>query len=138
MSSFIIQRVLGISRGTQLSRYARLVTIFAISALMHVLVDVAAGMPVSSSGAIRFFLTQAFGILVEDIVVSIYCGFLARGRPRPSYYYLLEKGVGFMWVGVFMVWSSPAYVYPLMYRVNTGREDSVIPFSIMKLLVSAG
>ncbi|OAL66244.1 hypothetical protein A7C99_3352 [Trichophyton rubrum] len=133
VSSFIVQRVLRISRGTQLYRYARLVTIFAVSALMHVLVDVASGLSLTSSGAARFFLTQAFGIIIEDIVVSIYYNFMVKDRSRGSY--LLEKCVGFVWVCAFMIWSSPAYVYPLMYRVNSGQDDSIIPFSIIKMLI---
>lgn len=133
VSSFIVQRVLRISRGTQLYRYARLVSIFAVSASMHVLVDVASGLSLTSSGAARFFLTQAFGIMIEDIIIGLYYNFLVKDRSRERY--LLEKCVGFVWVGAFMIWSSPAYVYPLMYRVNSGQDDSIIPFSIIKMLI---
>ncbi|EFR01714.1 hypothetical protein MGYG_04717 [Nannizzia gypsea CBS 118893] len=134
VSSFIVQRVLRISRGTQVYRYARLVTIFAISALLHILGDVAAGISFSSSGAVRFFATQAFGIIIEDIIVSIYCNFLVKDKSHK--YHLLEKCVGFLWVGIFMAWSSPSYIYPMLYRVNSGQNDSIIPFSIMRNLMA--
>ncbi|KAF3481673.1 TRI7 [Arthroderma uncinatum] len=135
ISDFTLHRLLGLSRGTQLARYARLITIFTISAFMHFLIDVAAGVPVHHSGSLQFFLTQALGIVIEDLVTHTYRRSFIGDRSRP--YYLVEKIVGFIWVGVFMVWSSPMYVYPMMYRINTGQEDSVIPFSIMKLLAQA-
>ncbi|KAK2810386.1 hypothetical protein FQN49_008542 [Arthroderma sp. PD_2] len=133
ISNFIVHRLFGLSRGTQLARYARLVTIFAISGFMHLLNDVAAGISVYKSGATQFFLTQALGILVEDFATHAYRSAFVGDKARP--YYLAEKILGFIWVGVFMVWASPMYIYPMMYRANTGLEDSVIPFSVMKLLV---
>lgn len=100
---------------------------------MHVLIDIAAGISVHSSGAITFFCTQILGIVVEDVVVGVYRHLFSRDNgSRPPF--LAEKLVGYTWVLTFAAWSSPVYLYPMMYRANMGLNDSVVPFSLVGLL----
>ncbi|KAL1961854.1 hypothetical protein VTN77DRAFT_978 [Rasamsonia byssochlamydoides] len=132
ISNFLVHDVFRLPRGTLVARYARVMAAFAVSAAMHVLIDIAAGISIHNSGALTFFCTQILGIVVEDLGVGAYRYLLGRDGTRPPA--LAEKLVGFAWVGAFLVWSAPVYLYPMMYRANMGLNDSVVPVSLVGLL----
>lgn len=97
--------------------------------------DVAVGMTLGDSGSIRFFCTQAVGILLEDSVQALYRKFVpGMSAIRSARRENVAKLVGYVWLGVFSVWSTPVWAYPAMRR-NQGRvEDVVLPFSILKIV----
>ncbi|KAH7385344.1 membrane bound O-acyl transferase family-domain-containing protein [Phaeosphaeria sp. MPI-PUGE-AT-0046c] len=118
--------LIGLPRGTVIARYFRIVVAFMCSGFMHLLDDRAAGISVSDSGAMRFFLTQGLGLILEDCVLKLYgrcpsCMQISRGTARI---------IGFAWVLVFLTWSVPVYMYPMLWRANQGLQDSTIPFSL--------
>jgi membrane protein DedA with SNARE-associated domain len=102
---------------------------------MHLLIDIAAGISMRNSGAPVFFCTQVFGITIEDMVSGAYCYLL--GREGTQQHSRLEKVIGYMWVVAFLVWSAPVYLYPTLYRANTGLNDSVVPVSLVSLLLQS-
>ncbi|PYI08300.1 hypothetical protein BO78DRAFT_405792 [Aspergillus sclerotiicarbonarius CBS 121057] len=108
-------------------------TVFATSAVMHLLIDLSAGISISSSGAVQFFCTRALGIIVEDLVIGAY--FALRGLSPNRSVSWGERFIGFLWVGAFFAWSLPAYIYPMLYRANMGLDDSVVPVSIVGSLL---
>lgn len=117
--------VFGLSRGTNRAKYTRILFAFMSSGVMHLGVDLSAGVALHDSSAVRFFVTQALGLIFEDCIMSIYC--LAPHSMRlPA---TLTKTLGFVWVLLFLTWSVPAYLYPMMWRSNQGLQDSTIPFS---------
>ncbi|KAI9042921.1 wax synthase family protein [Aspergillus affinis] len=134
ISRFLVRDVFSFQPGTLADRYAKIVMVFAASAVMHFLIDLSAGLSISTSGAAQFFCTQALGMMIEDLVVIVY--FALRGdrpsRDRPAS--RGERIIGFLWVGSFLVWSFPAYIYPMLYRSNSGLDDSVVPVSVVGLL----
>lgn len=94
---------------------------------MHFLIDISAGVPVRKSGAIPFFCTQAFGIVLEDAAMKMYSYitvYVNRRFPVP-----VEGVLGFTWVGLVLVCPTPMYVYPMMYRSAVGLVDVIVPFS---------
>ena len=99
---------------------------------MHLLIDISSGIRAPNSGAMVFFLTQVLGIVVEDLVKRTYSSIM-RTSNRPAM--LIERIVGFTWVTLFLSWSIPVYLYPMLYRTSAGLEDSTIPFSIVRMLV---
>lgn len=98
---------------------------------MHYLIDLSIGLSVSSSGAITFFCTQALGIFIEDLICSTYLSVCGTSQDQPTG---SQKALGYIWVGAFLAWSLPVYVYPMLYRGNLGLEDAVTPVSIVKIL----
>ncbi|GKZ20610.1 hypothetical protein AbraIFM66951_005937 [Aspergillus brasiliensis] len=133
ISRFFARDVFRFQPGTLADRYARVVMVFATSAFMHLLIDLSSGLSPSSSGAVQFFCTQALGLMVEDLAVNAYL--VLRGGPsRNRTASRGERILGFLWVGGFLVWSFPAYLYPMLYRSNAGLNDSVVPVSIVGLL----
>ncbi|OGM40168.1 hypothetical protein ABOM_011676 [Aspergillus bombycis] len=133
ISNFILRNVFNIqARRGLIPKYARTATIFSISAVMHFLVDISAGVPVRKSGAIPFFCTQAFGIVIEDAILKLYSYITAYANVRLPV--PVERVLGFIWVGLFLIWSTPMYVYPMMYRTAAGLDDAIVPFSIIGML----
>ncbi|RAL10258.1 wax synthase family protein [Aspergillus homomorphus CBS 101889] len=134
ISRFLANDILHLQPGTPADRYARVLTVFLASALMHFLVDLSSGLSPSNSGAVQFFSTQAFGLMVEDLAISAYSALrgdrLSPRQPASRG----ERMIGFIWVGSFLVWSFPAYLYPMLYRANAGLDDSVVPVSVVGLL----
>ncbi|RAK77473.1 uncharacterized protein BO72DRAFT_468447 [Aspergillus fijiensis CBS 313.89] len=112
--------------------YAQIQVVFGTSALIHFLIDVSMGLSFSTSGAVQFFCTQAFDLMIEDLAVRVYVGL--RGSSRSRLALRGERIVGFLWVGCFLAWSLPAYVYPMLYRSNRGLNESVVPVSIVGLM----
>ncbi|KAE8366745.1 membrane bound O-acyl transferase family-domain-containing protein [Aspergillus caelatus] len=134
IARFLTQDVLRLPPRTLWSRYTQVLMVFTTSAFMHLLIDISAGISISSSGAMQFFCTQAFGVLVEDLVINSYCALRGVGRNQQAS--LAERAIGFVWVGSFLAWSLPSYLYPILYRANMGLDDSVVPVSIIRLLRS--
>jgi hypothetical protein len=125
MAHYTTHVLLGLARGTTMARYTRILIAFTSSGIMHLVADVAAGVSLHDSGAMRFFMTQALGLMLEDCAVRLY--YHAPSSMRLSSH--LARLLGFVWVSVFLTWSVPAYLYPMMWRANQGLQDSTIPFS---------
>ncbi|PIG86413.1 hypothetical protein AARAC_007526 [Aspergillus arachidicola] len=133
ISNFVLRNIFKIQvRRGLIPKYARVIIIFALSAVMHFLIDISGGIPVHKSGAIHFFCTQAFGIVIEDAAIKLYSYITVYTNVRLPL--LVERVLGFIWVGLFLVWSTPVYVYPMMYRSAAGLNDAIVPFSIIGLL----
>ena len=89
--------------------------------------DLGASIPVSDSGALRFFTTQALGIMLEDGVQESF-GRIRGGR-KPG---LWSRVVGYFWVLAFLSWSTAAWQYPA--SLITKREDVVLGLSALRSL----
>ncbi|KAH7096037.1 membrane bound O-acyl transferase family-domain-containing protein [Paraphoma chrysanthemicola] len=117
--------VFRLPRGTALARYTRLLIAFMSSGIMHLVIDLASGVTLHDSGAMRFFMLQAVGLIFEDCIVRLYDRVpVSMQLPKT-----LAKALGFICVSIFLVWSVPAYMYPMMWRGNQGMQDSTIPYS---------
>ncbi|KAH8816084.1 membrane bound O-acyl transferase family-domain-containing protein [Xylogone sp. PMI_703] len=105
-SNFIVFEICRLRRNSILARYCNLFLTFWISGVYHILSD---GLD-TETGAVWFFIMQAIGITFEDAMQEVY-----RRSERPL------KGiwriVGYIWVFVFLVWTSPSWRYPVLrYR----------------------
>jgi hypothetical protein len=76
LSEFLATTVFWSRKGTWLNRYARLGFSFCILGVVHITMDIVQGVHPRDSGAIRFFLMQAGGIMIEDAIQGFYrfCG----------------------------------------------------------------
>lgn len=120
---FIPDKTFGFRRGSLLSRYTRLTLAFLLSGLMHhPMVSVFSLGADDTWSCEKFFLLQAFGIMVEDAVQAMAGGLAIPGPFR--------RVLGYMWVAVFLVWSTPVWMYPPMRQGDSGH---MIPFSLVGL-----
>ncbi|KAF2691970.1 hypothetical protein K458DRAFT_482614 [Lentithecium fluviatile CBS 122367] len=126
ISHYTVHQLFHLPRGTLVARYLRILVAFLSSGVMHLIDDFASGIRFGNSGAMRFFLTQGLGMVVEDIIIKFYHSSTIT-MPR-----LMEKSIGYLWVSLFLIWSVPAYMYPIMWRANLGLNDSTVPFSFFE------
>lgn len=107
----------------------------------------ASSMPLSTSQAachgtnraLRFFFTQALGIIVGSCVEEALGGFFvqkAEGSPKSPLTPWVRM-LGYVWTSVFMVWSTPAYLYPTISRAEGVTSDVSLPFSVVRLPIGA-
>lgn len=98
---------------------------------MHALGDIAQGFTWKQSTSIRFFCIQALGIMFEDLAQATYI------RIVPKRHIFLSsnsrfKVLGYLWVLIFLVWSTPIWIYPSIYQNNGGAKYQMVPFSLLK------
>ncbi len=128
---FLVDDILRIPKNHIVARYAKILSTFFISGLLHLSTDIAVGIGLSESGSIRFFCTQALGISLEDGVQALYHYFIPKEQ-RCSKTDHLAKIIGYAWLGVFLAWSTPIWAFPAMRRNGGEAKDLILPFSIMK------
>lgn len=126
---FATYSLLRLRKGGKIARYICILLTFATSGLLHLAEEYGAGVPLHQSGSMRFYCFQALGILLEDAVQAI---------SRSSIDYKQSpwtKAVGYIWLVVWMSWTTPAWFYPKLMN-NTGSEkDQVLPFSLLAWLL---
>ena len=110
-------------------RYTTLLFHFLISGLLHLVIDIASGIPWHESGAVRFFVMQALGIIFERVVRFSYRTVFPSSHVNPRAA-LWIRIVGHVWVIVFLSWTVPGWMYPTLSRTRSDMEDSILPFSV--------
>ena len=131
-ASFICHRLLHLSHGLLLTRYLKILLTFALSGMLHALAEYGAGLELQKSGTMRFFCTQAIGIMIEDGIQAIYPYFSRRSNPGSQTLWM--RLAGYLWVVSFLVWSTPAWFYP---NAAQGPQEGFLPFSVAKSILSA-
>ncbi|KAH7305683.1 membrane bound O-acyl transferase family-domain-containing protein [Rhexocercosporidium sp. MPI-PUGE-AT-0058] len=79
-------------------------------------------------GAIFFFPAQVMGIMIEDISIAIHHRVMGKGRVGGW-----SKVLGFVWVGCWMSWCGPFWIYPTLRR----SEEGMVPYSFIRNLKEA-
>ncbi|KAK7914119.1 membrane bound O-acyl transferase family-domain-containing protein [Apiospora marii] len=130
ISSFLLHDVLRLSRGTKFVRYLRIWLIFLLSGIMHVAIDVASGIPLQHSGAMKFFAIQPLGVFIEDMFLALYnSGSESPSIPKTTR--LWQRCIGWAWLGLWMAWTAPAYLYPIMAQEESEENGGVVPVSVI-------
>lgn len=102
----------------------RLVLIFVLSGAVHVGMDLGFSVPFRNTGAIWFFTLQAVGMLVEQVVQSIWYTLSGRKGMGTS---MVERMVGHLWVAVFLSATAPIWLIPIFKGLYEGGERSPVP-----------
>lgn len=127
---FATYNVLRLSKGTLIARYTLVFFIFFISGCWHILTDLGSNLPPSQSGALRFFCTQALGIMLEDGAQEFYRRLASKRQSLKAD--ILRKCVGYVWVLAFLSWSTACWQYPAIRIAK--REDTVLGWSDLRSL----
>ena len=129
---FILHDVLNMDKlvNDTILRYTTLLFHFLISGLHHLAIDITSGIPWHESGAVRFFLMQGLGIIFERMVRFSY-RIVFPGSYVDSQPAWWIRMVGYVWVIVFLSWTIPGWMYPMISRTRNGLEDSLLPFSVL-------
>ena len=110
-------------------RYTTLLFHFLISGFLHLVIDIASGIPSHESGAVRFFLMQGLGLIFERTVRVSYRTIFPSSNLSHQLA-LWSRVVGHIWVVVFLSWTIPGWMYPMICRTRSKMQDSMLPFSI--------
>ncbi|MCJ1284350.1 hypothetical protein MMC26_003681 [Xylographa opegraphella] len=132
-ASFLTYRILRLPPRTQVSQLTHLFWTFFISGLMHTFSDLGRGIPWKQSGALQFFLTQVVGIMIEDAVKKALRSM--SGARKATAASRMTRGIGYLWVAAFLVWSVPVWIYPFMYIDRGEPKDRIIQYSVVRLLM---
>lgn len=98
-----------------------------MSAIIHLLAEEYPwGINWDRSGTMRFFITQTFGIFLEDISQAVL-------GPHESQWW--TKAVGWIWVSLFVFWSSPSHFYPRL-QVLDSSNGGVPPVSVLRPMLN--
>ncbi|ETS87869.1 hypothetical protein PFICI_01697 [Pestalotiopsis fici W106-1] len=128
MSNYLLHDILRLQRGGPLVRYVRTWLIFLLSGVWHVAMDFSSGIAMEQSGALRFFSIQPLGIFIEDLILSrfhVVPG--SRTKQTPA---LINRCIGFAWVCLWMAWTAPGYLYPIMDK-SSSEDTGVVPVSVV-------
>ena len=90
---------------------------------MHIAADAGGGVK------LRTFCTQALGVVIEDGVQYIYRTYL-KPSGHQNGITMFERCVGYIWVVSFLVWSSPAWVFPATRNMRF--EDDLLSWNAVK------
>ncbi|KAH7115876.1 membrane bound O-acyl transferase family-domain-containing protein [Dendryphion nanum] len=130
---FITVKILRLPKHSLFGGYAYALLVFGLSGLVHVVGDIASGMKFRETSVMHWFLIQALGFVLEDLFIAIYRKITGTRNRHPKNIPTWQKAVGFAWVFSWMLWTLPAWNYPIA-RKSEG--EGVLPFSIVEFLVS--
>ncbi|PYH94737.1 hypothetical protein BO71DRAFT_483561 [Aspergillus ellipticus CBS 707.79] len=130
IAHFITYSTLNLRKGGIMGRYLFIFLTFVVSGVFHFLADIMMTIPWQESGAMYFFCIQTLGIILEDGVQAIYQsrgkGCTTTGVPR-----FWVRFLGYVWVIVWLSWSTPVWTYPTMQRDDGSR---ILDFSLLGLV----
>ncbi|KAJ5357884.1 hypothetical protein N7541_005042 [Penicillium brevicompactum] len=135
VSNYIARNVLNLPRSSILERYTNLFTVFFISAVFHVVVDILQSIPMEKSGLMSFYLAFVLGIMLEDGVQEVW---KRTGCPDASREAMVhhstnimsfwKRAIGFIWVTIWLGATSTWYFAP-MTQSATG-DLHMVPLSV--------
>lgn len=134
-ANFITSDMLKLPKGSLLARYLNIFLIFGLSGVLHSIAGISSKMPLTEYGVLRFFCTQTLGIIIEDgfqALFNRFGGMNSTGRPTST----LTRCVGYSWVYVFLIWTTPSWLYPQASRPTVPGSRDILPYSILRALRS--
>lgn len=131
---FLTFSILRLPKGSLLARYSNIFFAFLISGIIHLGADRPGALGRQRPINLPFFCIQALGILLEDTVQALYRQ--ARGKEVGFRTPLWARAVGYVWVVAFLVWSTPAWAYPIIRTVD--REEAVIGVRAFRPILPMG
>ncbi|KAL4973822.1 membrane bound O-acyl transferase family-domain-containing protein [Aspergillus desertorum] len=90
------------------AHWIRVLISFVESGVIHSACDLGFGIPYEKSGGLAFFTLQILGLLIE----SVFQGFIERVGFRTGT--RLSRMVGYVWVSVFLLWTTPLWANPIL------------------------
>jgi hypothetical protein len=86
-----------------------------------------------ATGVPKFFLMQAFGIVIESIVLNFWAGIKETSVDDAAPAGRATKVLGYGWVLGWITWTGPSFTWLVARLLVQGRDD-VVPWSLVKSL----
>ncbi|GKZ25441.1 hypothetical protein AbraIFM66951_000653 [Aspergillus brasiliensis] len=100
----------------------RVIFAFLVSGLVHMCMDVGFGVRIDESGALWFFALQILGVAGEMLAEKLLAPVSVYMSTR------VRRGVGYVWVAAFMVWTLPVWIYPILVQLYADGVRMMSPF----------
>jgi len=117
---YFVDSILRFPRGL-VSRYTRLTLSFAISGVIHLAMLYEHGLTKDEAGSIDFFVIQALGIMLEDLVQAAALKFFPRMDRRT------KRWIGYIWIMVFLLETTPIWYYSRVLHAKT-KKGSIVTY----------
>ncbi|EAU36847.1 predicted protein [Aspergillus terreus NIH2624] len=132
MATFLVRKLLRISKPGPVYRYIHVLCVFSLSGILHLINDVLQGVPWRESGALLFFCSFTLGFMIEDGIQELWHQITGKYAKTQSYRGdnegrskdtastvtpLWKRLVGFLWVWVWMSIMTPVYMRPVFQAV---------------------
>jgi hypothetical protein len=135
-ATIIAHQILYLPQKGLVQRYTKIVIAFFISGVVHMFVDMATGLTYTQSGSVRFFTTQALGIMIEDAVQEIWKRCFGGGKTASSDTARWKRVAGFLWLWAFMAWSVPSWMYAQILSRTAAEQGPLMgPLSLSRWLL---
>lgn len=135
ISDFLTYDICRLRKGSLVARYFNIFISFFISGAIRCLTIFTAGFTFRHScGAFTYFCAQVLGIIIEDGVQALYRWMRGVSRDAGRQPSLWARFVGFIWVLLFLTWSTPAFIYPMLAAYSGEERDEVLPLSVLPYL----
>ena len=115
-ANWISTDILGLPAAGLMTRYTKVFIVYLISGLIHLAPDLTIGIPLGETNAVAFFTAQALGIMLEDLAQYVN---RRLGLVRSP---LLQRIVGYAWVGLWLFWQVPKWSYPTARYMDTDKD----------------
>lgn len=122
-ATIIAHRILRLPPTGVVQRYTKIVISFFVSGVLHMIIDLANDLTYAQSGSIRFFTTQALGIMIEDGVQELWGQLFGRSDNGTARW---KRVVGFLWLWAFMAWSLPSWMFALILARASGEQGPLM------------
>lgn len=123
ISSFVCRHILRLPHPSLFERYINIFLVFAISSCLHLAIDGRAGIMHPQTGALRCFLIQPIGIMLEDGVQALYRRLCGGSSSSTKW----TRMVGYIWVWAFLTLVAPLYNFPLFRYQDPARNGVPVP-----------
>ena len=120
--NFLISSVMRIPGASAAAYILRIVLVFALSGAVHLGMDFGFLVPVERSGAIHFFVLQGFGMMFEQLVVSVWTSVFGKNRMGKA-----GRVVGYLWVCMFLAATAPVWLVPIIEGLYEVGERVPVP-----------
>jgi hypothetical protein len=143
-ATVFIRDICCLSKPGFMERYLRVLSVFMLSSVLHLIFDICIGVPLQESGALRFYCGFTLGFMIEDGVQSLWARVFgeSRGLSREkderieaeveeamAATPLWHRVVGYIWVCTWFSFTTGPYMQPLFSRLcQHGVADDFVRF----------
>ena len=127
LSNFITRDVLCLPRSSLIERYANVFIVFLFSGLLHLFIDVGAGISAQESGAMLYFLSFVLGFMIEDGVKAMWKSVFPLTKEYTGPPPIWQRAVRFVWTMGWIGVISTRYFVPVQ---RPELQSVLVPFNV--------
>lgn len=128
-AAFLVHDIMGLSRGSELSRQVIIMTALLISGGMHAIIPPAS---LSCDGAwqVAYYSCVGVTVVLENVVRQFHRHYQVSRNGKELIGRRTCRTIGYMWVIFFHLWTTSTFAYPPVVCLHQHRvDDAVAPAS---------